>query len=94
MVICVAVSFSGYVAQNLTSTAGSRLGFCSSRSLHECWPRSQFLSPKLKSDVKPSPPRAYHTSSVFYLRHPRPIMYSALADEILKMVTITCLSLV
>ncbi|GMI96761.1 plastidic type I signal peptidase 2A [Hibiscus trionum] len=84
MAIRVTVSFSGYVAQNLTSTAGSRLGPCSSRSLHECWLRSHFLSPKPKSDVNPSPPRAYHASSVFDLRHPRPSMYSTLATEILK----------
>ncbi|KAK8990628.1 hypothetical protein V6N11_009320 [Hibiscus sabdariffa] len=84
MAIRVAVTFSGYVAQNLTSTVGSRLGSCSSRSLHECWPRSRFLSPKLKSDVNASPPRAYNASSVFDLRHQRPIMYSALAEEILK----------
>ncbi|KAE8683644.1 Peptidase S24/S26A/S26B/S26C family protein isoform 2 [Hibiscus syriacus] len=84
MAIRVTVSFSGYVAQNLASTAGSRLGSFSSRSLHECWLRSHFVPPKQKSDVDPSTPSAYHASFVFDLRHPRPIMYSTVASEILK----------
>ncbi|KAE8695811.1 Thylakoidal processing peptidase 1 [Hibiscus syriacus] len=84
MAIRVTVSFSGYAAQNLASTAGSRLGSCSSRSLHEGWLRSRLVHPKQKSDVDPSTPRAYHAPSVLDLRHPRPLMYSTFASEILK----------
>ncbi|XWS25688.1 hypothetical protein CRYUN_Cryun27aG0089000 [Craigia yunnanensis] len=83
MAIRVTVTYSGYVAQNLASTAGFRLGSCSSRSVHECWLRSRFLSPNKKSDVDPSPPRTYRASAVD-LRHPRSNMYSTLAAEILK----------
>ncbi|XP_039056119.1 probable thylakoidal processing peptidase 2, chloroplastic isoform X2 [Hibiscus syriacus] len=84
MAIRVTVSFSGYVAQNLASTAGSRLGSCSSRPLHECWLRSRFISPKQKSDVDPSHPRAYHASAAADLRRPRPSSCSTLAAEILN----------
>ncbi|KAK8601207.1 hypothetical protein V6N13_059068 [Hibiscus sabdariffa] len=84
MAIRVTVSFSGYVAQNLASTAGSRFGSCSSRPLHECWLRSRFLSPKQRSDVDSSPPRAYHASATADLRRPRPSIYSTVAAEILN----------
>ncbi|XWS24293.1 hypothetical protein CRYUN_Cryun28dG0088500 [Craigia yunnanensis] len=81
MAIRVTFTYSGYVAQNLASTAGFRLGSCSSRSVQECWLRSRFLSPKQKSDI--DPPRTYHASAAD-LRHPRTSMYSTLAAEILK----------
>ncbi|EOY14605.1 Peptidase S24/S26A/S26B/S26C family protein, putative isoform 3 [Theobroma cacao] len=81
MAIRVTVTYSGYVAQNLASNAGFRLGSCSSRSVHECWLRSRFLSPNKKSDIDPSPARNYHAAD---LRHPRSSMSSTLAAEILK----------
>ncbi|KAG4140353.1 hypothetical protein ERO13_D06G013500v2 [Gossypium hirsutum] len=84
MAIRFTVSFSGYVAQNLASTAGSRLGSCPSRSVHECWLRSRFLSAKQKSDVDPSPPRTYHATAAADLRRPRSTMCSTLAAEFLK----------
>ncbi|KAE8713421.1 Thylakoidal processing peptidase 1 [Hibiscus syriacus] len=84
MAIRVTVRFAGYVAQNLVSTAGSRLGSCSSRSLHECWLRSRLRSPKQKSDVDPSPPRAYHASAAADIRRTRPSICSTLAVEILN----------
>ncbi|TYJ28663.1 hypothetical protein E1A91_A06G016200v1 [Gossypium mustelinum] len=84
MAIRLTVSFSGYVAQNLASTAGSRLGSCPSRSVHECWLRSRFLSPKQKSDVDPSPPRTYHATAAADLRRPRSTMCSTVAAEFLK----------
>ncbi|OMO74867.1 Peptidase S26A, signal peptidase I [Corchorus olitorius] len=83
MAIRVTVTYSGYVAQNLASTAGYRLGPCSTRSFHDCWLRSRFLSPNKKSDIDSSPPRNYHAAPDD-LRRPRPNMYSALAAEILK----------
>ncbi|XWS14646.1 hypothetical protein CRYUN_Cryun35bG0027100 [Craigia yunnanensis] len=83
MAVRVTVTYSGYVAQNLASSAGFRLGSCSSRSVHECWLRSPFLFPKQKSDVDPSPHRTYHASAADF-RHPRLSMYSSVAAEILK----------
>ncbi|MBA0623581.1 hypothetical protein Godav_009034 [Gossypium davidsonii] len=82
MAIRVTFTYSGYVAQNLASTAGFRLGSCSSRSAHECWLRSRFLSPNKKADIDSSPPRTYHSAAD--LRHPRSGMYSTLAAEILN----------
>lgn len=78
MAIRFTVSFSGSVAQNLASTAGSRLGSCPSRSFRECWLRSRFLSPKQKSDIDPFPPRTYHVTAAADLRRRR------LAAEFLK----------
>ncbi|XVE55958.1 hypothetical protein DITRI_Ditri03aG0198900 [Diplodiscus trichospermus] len=83
MAIRVTFTYSGYVAQNLASTAGFRLGSCASGSVQEFWIRSCFLSPRQKSDINPSPPRAYHASASDLRRH-RPSMYSTLASEILK----------
>ncbi|XVE94815.1 hypothetical protein REPUB_Repub02eG0042200 [Reevesia pubescens] len=83
MAIRVTFNFSGYVAQNLASNAGFRLGSCSSRHVQECWIRSRFFSPTKKSDIDRSPPRSYHASAAD-LRHQRSSMYSTLASEILK----------
>ncbi|XP_022752297.1 probable thylakoidal processing peptidase 2, chloroplastic [Durio zibethinus] len=83
MAIRVTFTYSGYVAQNLASTAGFRLGSFSSRPVQECWLRSRVLSPKQKSEVEPSPPRAFHSSAAG-LRNPRSSMYSTLAADILK----------
>uniref|UniRef100_A0A2C9VYE7 Peptidase S26 domain-containing protein n=1 Tax=Manihot esculenta TaxID=3983 RepID=A0A2C9VYE7_MANES len=57
MAIRVTISFSGYVAQNVVSGAGSRVGNC--RSLYECWVRSRiFASPPVQNaDLEPPAPR-------------------------------------
>lgn len=53
MAIRVTFSFSGYVAQNLASSAGLRVGNC--RGLHECWVRNRVFGPSQKpSDRDPS----------------------------------------
>ncbi|GMI82600.1 plastidic type I signal peptidase 2A [Hibiscus trionum] len=82
MAIRLTITYSGYVAQNLASNGGFRIGSCSSRSVHECWIRSRFLSPNKKTDIDSSPPRAYHSAAD--VRRPRSNMYSTLAAEILK----------
>ncbi|XVE69987.1 hypothetical protein DITRI_Ditri10aG0035500 [Diplodiscus trichospermus] len=83
MALRVTLTYSGYVAQNLASNAGFRLGSSSSRSVHECWLRSRFLCPNKKSDIDTSPPRTYRASAAD-LCHPRSKMYSTLAAEVLK----------
>ncbi|XP_039056053.1 probable thylakoidal processing peptidase 2, chloroplastic isoform X2 [Hibiscus syriacus] len=82
MAIRVTITYSGYVAHNLASTAGFRLGSCSSRNVHECWIRSRFLSPNKKTDIDSYSPRAYHSAAD--LRLPRSSIYSTLAADILK----------
>ncbi|KAK8585058.1 hypothetical protein V6N13_138997 [Hibiscus sabdariffa] len=82
MAIRLTITYSGYVAQNLASNAGFRVGSCSSRSVHECWIRSRFLSPNKKNDIDSSPHRAYHSAAD--VRRPRSSVYSTLAAEILK----------
>lgn len=58
MAIKLTVTYSGYVAQNLASSAGIRVGNC--RSIHECWVRSRFFCPSQKPEVdSPVPSRAY-----------------------------------
>ncbi|XVF74144.1 hypothetical protein PTKIN_Ptkin13bG0036500 [Pterospermum kingtungense] len=85
MAVRVTFTYSGYLAQNLASTAGFRLGSCSSRSVHECWLRSRFLSPKQKSDIDSSPPRSYHASAASAdFRPQRSGIYPTLSTEILK----------
>lgn len=90
MAIRVTFSFSGYVAQNLASSAGLRAGHC--RNLQECWVRSRIFGPNQKSEVDPSTPvRNYHSD----IRRPKPkprpshcaegsaSLYATLAGEIL-----------
>ncbi|KAJ9674546.1 hypothetical protein PVL29_023843 [Vitis rotundifolia] len=58
MAIRLTVTYSGYVAQNLASSAGIRVGNC--RSIHECWVRSRLFCPNQKPEVdSPVPSRAY-----------------------------------
>ncbi|KAF4353513.1 hypothetical protein CsatB_008595 [Cannabis sativa] len=52
MALRVTVSFSGYVAQNLASSAGIRVGNC--RALHECWVRNRIFGPNQKAEFDPS----------------------------------------
>ncbi|XP_022139778.1 uncharacterized protein LOC111010591 isoform X2 [Momordica charantia] len=52
MAIRVTVSFSGYVAQNLASSAGFRVGNC--RAVHECWIRSRIFGSNQKPEFDPS----------------------------------------
>ena len=58
MAIRFTVTYSGYVAQNLASSAGIRVGSC--RSVQECWIRSRFFCPSQKPEVdSPVPSRTY-----------------------------------
>lgn len=57
MAIRFTVTYSGYVAQNLASSAGIRVG---TRSVHECWIRSRFFCPSQKPEVDSTiPSRTY-----------------------------------
>ncbi|KAM1133374.1 hypothetical protein EV1_042277 [Malus domestica] len=87
MAIRVTLSFSGYVAQNLASSANLRAGNC--RGFHECWVRSRVLGSSQKPDINPSVPvhnyqtqfsRSKHSSAAV---RPLPSLYTALAEEIL-----------
>ncbi|KAF8377488.1 hypothetical protein HHK36_030868 [Tetracentron sinense] len=51
MAIKITVSYSGYVAQNLASSAGIRGNF---RSFHDCCGRSRVLFPNQKSEIDPA----------------------------------------
>lgn len=60
MAIRVTVSFSGYVAQNLASSAGIRVGNC--RAVHECWIRSRLFGSNQKPEFDPAGSvRNYHS---------------------------------
>ncbi|KAK9270420.1 hypothetical protein L1049_025999 [Liquidambar formosana] len=77
MAIRFTVTYSGYVAQNLASSAGFRVGNC--RLFHECCVRSRFFCPNPKPDVDPiGAARSYQAD----LRRPKSSMYSTLAGEI------------
>lgn len=52
MAIRVTFSFSGYVAQNIASSAGIRVGNC--RTFQECWVRSRIFGHNQKPDLDPS----------------------------------------
>ncbi|XP_043714013.1 thylakoidal processing peptidase 1, chloroplastic-like [Telopea speciosissima] len=49
MAIRMTVTYSGYLAQSLASSAGVKVGNC--RLLHECSGRSRFLFPSQKSEI-------------------------------------------
>ncbi|PON99173.1 Peptidase S26A, signal peptidase I [Trema orientale] len=86
MAIRVTVSFSGYVAQNLASSAGVRVGNC--RAFHECWVRNRIFGPNQKPELDPSGSVRNYRSD---FARPRPnswgknssCFYSTLAGEIL-----------
>ncbi|KAF3446233.1 hypothetical protein FNV43_RR11412 [Rhamnella rubrinervis] len=60
MAIRVTFSFSGYVAQNLASSASIRVGNC--RAVHECWLRSRVFGSSQKPELDPpSSVRNYHS---------------------------------
>ncbi|BFG17896.1 thylakoidal processing peptidase 1 chloroplastic [Prunus yedoensis var. nudiflora] len=88
MAIRVTLSFSGYVAQNLSSSANLRVGNC--RGFHECWVRSRVFGSNQKPELDPSVPvRKYHQTQ-FSRSKPSslaaktlPSLYTALAEEIL-----------
>ncbi|PQM39594.1 thylakoidal processing peptidase 1 chloroplastic [Prunus yedoensis var. nudiflora] len=88
MAIRVTLSFSGYVAQNLTSSANLRGRNC--RGFHECWVRSRVFRSNQKPELDPSiPVRKYHQTQ-FSRSKPSspaaktlPSLYTALAEEIL-----------
>lgn len=52
MAIRVTFTFSSYVAQNLASSAGIRVGNC--RAVNECWIRSRIFGPSQKPELDPS----------------------------------------
>lgn len=82
MAIRVTFSFSGYVAQNLASSAGLRAGNC--RGLHECWIRSRIFGPAQKSDLDPAgAARNYRAEFARPRARTGASLCSALADEIL-----------
>lgn len=67
MALRVTVSFSGYVAQNLASSAGIRVGNC--RAVQECWVRSRIFGPNQKSELDPSNTVRNYRSDI---RRPKP----------------------
>lgn len=84
MAIRVTFSFSGYVAQNLASSAGIRAGNC--RAVHECWVRNRIFGPSQKPDLDPPCPNRSYRSD--FLRRTKPpssssSFYSTVAGEIL-----------
>ncbi|CAN0922176.1 hypothetical protein LINGRAHAP2_LOCUS32959, partial [Linum grandiflorum] len=84
IIVCMAIrvtfSFSGYVAQNLASSAGARAGNCRS-SLTECWVRSRiFATPSNQSvDSEPKKARGGFQPS----RRAHASMYSTIVSEAL-----------
>lgn len=86
MAIRVTFSFSGYVAQNLASSAGIRVANC--RAFHECWVRTRVFSPNQKPELDPSGSVRNYRSD---FPRPKPnswgknsaSFYSTLAGEIL-----------
>ncbi|KAG6626657.1 hypothetical protein I3843_15G061000 [Carya illinoinensis] len=88
MAIRVTLSFSGYVAQNLASSAGLRVGTC--RTVNECWIRSRIFGHNQKSELDPSNSVRNYRSDV---RRQKPnkcwgknsaSLHSTLAGEILR----------
>lgn len=86
MAIRFTVSYSGYLAQNLASSAGARVSNC--RFVHECcFGRSRFLFPGQKPEADPAA-KSYQAE----FRRPQAnnwakssaSMYSAIAGEILS----------
>ncbi|KAA8528577.1 hypothetical protein F0562_035932 [Nyssa sinensis] len=87
MAIRFTVSYSGYVAQNLASSASNKVGNC--KLFHECCIRSRFFCPNQKPEADPSgPSRNYHRAE---FRRPKSncwarnsaSMYTTLAGELL-----------
>ena len=87
MAIRVTFSFSGYVAQNLASSAGLRAGNC--RAVHECWVRNRIFGQSQKPDIDPPcPTRSYRSDFARprpdpRARTPPPSFYSTIAGDIL-----------
>lgn len=86
MAIRVTINFSGYVAQNLASSAGIRVGHC--RAVHECWIRSRIFGSGQKPEfVPPGSGRNYHSEfarpKANYWAKSSASLYSTLAGEIL-----------
>ncbi|KAI4336935.1 hypothetical protein L6164_015405 [Bauhinia variegata] len=86
MAIRVTFNFSGYVAQNLVSSAGTRMS--NSRCFQECWIRSRIFGTNQKPDLDPSVSvRNYrsdfrHPKSNCWVRHSASA-YATIAGEIL-----------
>ncbi|KAM5564752.1 putative thylakoidal processing peptidase 2, chloroplastic [Rosa sericea] len=82
MAIRVTLGFSGYVAQNLASSAGIRASNC--RGVHECWVRSLLFGTNQKAaDLDPSGTVPNYRSK-FSARSKAPTsLYGALAEEFL-----------
>ncbi|XP_019152943.1 PREDICTED: thylakoidal processing peptidase 1, chloroplastic-like isoform X1 [Ipomoea nil] len=79
MAIRFTVTYSGYLAQNIASSASSKVGSC--RFFHECCSaRSRFFQ---KPDSKPSSDFRRPKPAGPYSSPARASMYSTLADEIL-----------
>ncbi|XP_010519280.1 PREDICTED: probable thylakoidal processing peptidase 2, chloroplastic [Tarenaya hassleriana] len=82
MAIRVTFTYSGYVARNLASSAGIRLGTCDFRSCFECFVRPRISGHNQKTDLDKSPgsnPCIAGSGSQFRSAS----MYSSLAREIL-----------
>ncbi|KAL6207360.1 hypothetical protein ACLB2K_018318 [Fragaria x ananassa] len=79
MAIRVTLSFSGYVAQNLASSASIRVTNC--RGVHKCWVRSLLFGTNQKADLDPSGSVPNYQSK-FRPKAPTSL-YSALAEEFL-----------
>ncbi|KAL6216072.1 hypothetical protein ACLB2K_009299 [Fragaria x ananassa] len=80
MAIRVTLSFSGYVAQNLASSASIRVTNC--RGVHECWVRSLLFGTNQKADLDPSGSVPNYQSK-FRPKAAPASLYSALAEEFL-----------
>ncbi|KAJ4963192.1 hypothetical protein NE237_023131 [Protea cynaroides] len=86
MAIRMTVSYSGYLAQNLASCAGNKVGNC--RLFHECCGRSRFFFPNQKSEVDSAAARSYRAdfmrSKSRCWSKPSVSMYNTLAGEMLN----------
>ncbi|KAK9947162.1 hypothetical protein M0R45_012596 [Rubus argutus] len=85
MAIRVTLGFSGYVAQNLASSASIRVSNC--RGVHECWVRSLLFGTNQKADLDPSGSvpnyqSKFSAKSKSWAKTPTSL-YTALAEEFL-----------
>ncbi|KAM1998798.1 hypothetical protein ACFX16_006297 [Malus domestica] len=87
MAIRVTLSFSGYMAQNLASSASLLAGNC--RGFQECWVRSWVFRSNQKPDLDPAVPVRNYQTQFSRSKHstaavkPLPSLYTALTEEIL-----------
>ncbi|XP_038704158.1 probable thylakoidal processing peptidase 2, chloroplastic isoform X3 [Tripterygium wilfordii] len=81
MAIRVTINYSGFLAQNMASSAGFRPGNC--RTFHECFILSRFFaSPNQNPDLDPPPTRSYRRNPNCWSSWNSASMHTTLAGEI------------